>query len=188
MLLAQFMNDSDVRDSCYAQMNVSGLLTRLARTKINICAIGKRHCWMVNASTPHKQHFVGSRLTTGLYERPTEVRESKRIKEFICKYASAGSKTVLYWLHDPRGLISPVGAVTKGCQQRVQLPGCTLEPQGGLVLPKFISGPIANPADHYVLVDGWLESYPTLMRAVKETIDRDLRHPIRKRAQAKKSK
>ena len=39
----------------------------LARSKINIMAIGSKNTFMINARTGHKQHFVGTRQAIGLH-------------------------------------------------------------------------------------------------------------------------
>ena len=70
-LVQNFLNDEQTIEHCYRQVHIPRLLSLISRTKVNILAIGKKTCWMVNATTPHNRHFVGTQTGTYLYERAT---------------------------------------------------------------------------------------------------------------------
>ena len=55
-----FLNDEDIIAQCYHKIPTPDLLESLSRTAVNILAIGKKECWIINARTPHPRHFVGT--------------------------------------------------------------------------------------------------------------------------------
>ena len=64
------LNDETVLFYCYRELLVPQLLTLLGRVTNNILAIGKKECWLINARTAHKGHFIGTKCETCLYDRP----------------------------------------------------------------------------------------------------------------------
>ena len=59
-LSENFLNNEEILEHCYRRINIPKLLSLLMRTSVNILIIGKKECWLVNASTPHPRHFVGT--------------------------------------------------------------------------------------------------------------------------------
>ena len=66
----RMINEKEVHGQCYRRGPVNKLLAMLAMAPVNILAVGKKESWIINASTPHKRHFVGSSYSHSLYERP----------------------------------------------------------------------------------------------------------------------
>ena len=120
-----FINDEEVLEHTYRKVPVNVLLTLLAMTPVNVLAIGKKECWMINARTPHKRHFVGSSCATTLYDGPLVQRYWDRLKEFVAKFASAGARVDVYWLHQDRDRVAKSGMLMKKENARVSLPGCS---------------------------------------------------------------
>lgn len=69
----RLINEKEVWSQCYRRVPVSKVLALLAMAPVNILAVGKNESWMINASTPHKRHFVGSSCSNKLYDRPSEM-------------------------------------------------------------------------------------------------------------------
>ena len=51
----------------YCKLSLHYLFAKLAKSEINIMAIGSKNPFMINARTSHKQHFVGTRQAIGLH-------------------------------------------------------------------------------------------------------------------------
>ena len=65
-LVQSVLNHRKVKNLLSWSVSVSSLISRLTRTNNNILAVGKRHSRIINASTGHKYHFVGTRAVAGL--------------------------------------------------------------------------------------------------------------------------
>ena len=72
---------------------------KLGLSNFNLLAVGKKNCWLVNATTPHQSHYVGTEGCVRVYENPTHVLDWERIKEFVAKYAAVNARIDIYWLH-----------------------------------------------------------------------------------------
>lgn len=72
-LTANFLNDEDNLEHYYRKIQIPKLLSLLMRTAVNFLAIGRKECWIINARTPHKRHFVGTQCSVSVFERPTEL-------------------------------------------------------------------------------------------------------------------
>ena len=101
----RFINEKEVWSQSYRKVPISKLLALLAMAPVNILAVGKNESWMINASTPHKRHFVGSSCSNKLYERPSEMTQWDRLKYFVAKFASLGARVDVYWLHQSQPII-----------------------------------------------------------------------------------
>lgn len=73
-LAEEFLNHEEVVLRCYHKIPISKLLTSLGLARFNLLAIGKKECWIVNFSTPHERHFVGTNCGTSLFSRPTRLQ------------------------------------------------------------------------------------------------------------------
>ena len=67
-LTERFLNDEDTIFYCYRNIAIPTLLSSLSRASINILAIGKKECWIINARTPHPRHFVGTPCSVSIYD------------------------------------------------------------------------------------------------------------------------
>ena len=67
-LTERFLNDEDTIFYCYRNIAIPTLLNSLSRASINILAIGKKECWIINARTPHPRHFVGTPCSVSIYD------------------------------------------------------------------------------------------------------------------------
>ena len=61
LLVERFLNDEFVLLYFYRKLDVPKLLHCVRRTNLNILVIGRKFCWIFNASRPHRQHFVGTK-------------------------------------------------------------------------------------------------------------------------------
>ena len=137
-----FLNDEEVLEHAYRKVPVSILLTLLAKTPVNVLAIGKKECWIINAKTPHRRHFVGTSCATTLYEGFLELRKWDRLEEFVAKFASAGARINVYWLHQDCDIVAKSGMLVKKANAGVSLPGCSQAFLNGISLTPFINGPV----------------------------------------------
>ena len=84
-------------------VSVPSIISHLARAKKNILAVGKRHSWIINASTGHRYHFIGTRSVAGMTTRGQDIVEIDRLRNLVLRYASIGANIDVYWLHQDNG-------------------------------------------------------------------------------------
>ena len=141
------------------------------RTSVNILAIGKKECWLINARTPHNRHFVGTQCGVSVFERPTEIQRWERLQQFVAKYASAGSTIRVFWLHQQRVKLSQTAEFKKDRRACASLPGCTLPFLNNLYLATFIHGPCSAAEATYFRMSGWIEAVRRIAIAIRDTKD-----------------
>ena len=177
-----FLNDEEVLAHAYRKVPVNILLTLLAMTPVNVLAIGKKECWIINASTPHKRHFVGSRCATTLYEGPLVLRNWDRLKEFVAKFASAGARVNVYWLHQDRDRVAKSGMLVKKANARVSLPGCSQAFLNGIGLTPFINGPVDLQEAKATRFSTWIPTVRGVAEMINQELDRNPADPRPRRA------
>ena len=59
------LNNTKVLCKTYRGLNVPMLLASLVGSDINILAIGRRQSWVVNARTPDRRRFTGTKVNYG---------------------------------------------------------------------------------------------------------------------------
>ena len=64
-LAAGVLNNKKVMCKTYRKLNVPMLLASLVRSDINVLAIGRRQSWIINARTPDRHHFTGTKINYG---------------------------------------------------------------------------------------------------------------------------
>ena len=165
-----FLNEEEVLAQAYFKIPINILLHLLAQTPVNVLAIGKKECWIVNASTPHPRHFVGTRCATTLYEHPTELRNWDRLKEFVAKFASQGARVDVYWLHQGRPKLAKSGTLIKEGNARVSLPGCSQVFLNGVGLIPFINRPVDIEEAKATSFKTWI----TTVRGIADMIEQEL--------------
>ena len=151
-------------------------------TPVNVLAIGKKECWIVNARTPHKRHFVGSSCSTTLYEGPLVLRKWDRLKEFVAKFASAGAKVNVYWLHQDRDRVAKSGMLVKKANARVSLPGCSQAFLNGIGLTPFINGPVDLQEAKATRFSTWIPTVRGVAEMINQELDRNPADPRPRRA------
>ena len=92
-----------------------------------------------------------------------------RLREFIAKYAAAGTKIRVFWLHQQRDELAKTAELTKGPSADVSLPGCTLDFLNGMRLPSFIDSPYASAEAKHLKVGGWIKAIELIAKAIKDT-------------------
>ena len=146
-------------------------------TPVNVLAIGKKECWIVNARTPHKRHFVGTRCATTLYEGFLELRKWDRLEEFLAKFASAGARINVYWLHQNRDILAKSGMLVKKANARVSLPGCSQAFLNGISLTPFIKGPVDLQEAKATRFSTWIPTVRGVAEMIKQELERNPADP-----------
>ena len=65
-LAGEVLNRGHICELVYRELSLCTLLAMLGRCPHNVLVIGQRYSWLVNASTCHSGHFVGTRAVIGL--------------------------------------------------------------------------------------------------------------------------
>ena len=101
-LAAGVLNNKKVMSKTYRKLNVPMLLASLVRSDINVLAIGRRQSWMINARTPDRWHFTGTKINYGYDAVLNNYQNWQRLEEQVRRYASSNATTKVY-------ILSPVG-------------------------------------------------------------------------------
>ena len=141
----------------YRKLNVPMLLASLVRSDINVLAIGRRQSWIINARTPDRHHFTGTRINYGYDAVLSNYQNWQRLEEQVRRYASSNATTKVYILKPVGMIMQEVGYVTKSPSAPVQLPGCTQSYTNGIQLPAHFQCPIPSTALSGLTLAGWKE-------------------------------
>ena len=79
------------------------LLASLVKSDINVLAIGRRQSWVINARTPDRRRYTGTKINYGYDAALSNYQNWQRLEEQVRRYASANAMTKVY-------ILSPVGA------------------------------------------------------------------------------
>ena len=101
-LAAGVLNNTKVLCKTYRGLNVPLLLASLVRSDINVLAIGRRQSWVVNARTPDRRRFTGTKINYGYDAVLNNYQNWQRLEEQVRRYASANATTKVY-------ILKPVG-------------------------------------------------------------------------------
>ena len=102
-LAAGVLNSTKVLCKTYRRLNVPLLLASLVRSDINVLAIGRRASWIVNARTPDRRRFTGTKINYGYDAALSNYQNWQRLEDQVRRYASASAITKVY-------ILSHVGA------------------------------------------------------------------------------
>ena len=78
------------------------LLAFLVRSDINVLAIGRRQSWVINARTPDRRRYTGTKINYGYDAALSNYQNWQRLEEQVRRYASSNALTKVY-------ILSPVG-------------------------------------------------------------------------------
>ena len=97
-LAAGVLNNKKVMCKTYRKLNVPMLLASLVRSDINVLAIGRRQSWIINARTPDRHHFTGTKINYGYDPTLCNYDNWQRLEEQVRRYASSNATTKVYIL------------------------------------------------------------------------------------------
>ena len=102
-LAAGVLNNTKVLCKTYRRLNIPMLLASLVGSDINVLAIGRRQSWVVNARTPDRRRFTGTKINYGYDPGLCNYNNWQRLEDQVRRYASASAITKVY-------ILSHVGA------------------------------------------------------------------------------
>ena len=102
-LAAGVLNNTVVLCKTYRRLNVPMLLASLVESDINVLAIGRRQSWIINARTPDRHHFTGTKINYGYDAELNNYQNWQRLEEQVRRYASSNATTKVYILK-PEGM------------------------------------------------------------------------------------
>ena len=132
---SMILNDPEVKQCTYRELSLSRVMAYIADCSTNILAIGRSYAWLINSSTVHQRHYMGTRLTVGISTRAKSEQRWEKLREFVLRYAAPGSTILVYHLIDGDNLTRPVAQVKKTSLSFVQMPGCSLASSNGIKTP-----------------------------------------------------
>ena len=97
-LAAGVLNNTKVLSKTYRRLNVPMLLASLVRSDINVLDIGRRQSWIINARTPDRHHFTGTKINYGYDPTLCNYDNWQRLEEQVRRYASSDAMTKVYIL------------------------------------------------------------------------------------------
>ena len=129
--------------------------------------IGQRYSWLVNASTCHPGHFVGTNATIGLTRQAGDVAAHERLHDFVSRYAAPGATVSVYCLHDSAAGARPAAKLSKSSAAPFQPPGCHSPNTNGIDLYPFVKVPIEQSQ----LTPSCLERWEQAVADVKQHLN-----------------
>ena len=103
-IVQDVLQDRTVIKHVYRALSLPKLLGLLGQCRVNLLLIGKENTWLVNARTPHKKHFVGTRQAFGLTNKAKEVASWMKLKNLVLRYAARGTSVKVFCLHPQDGV------------------------------------------------------------------------------------
>ena len=173
-IVQDVLHNKAVVKHVYRTLSLPHLLGSLAQCKVNLLLIGRENTWLVNARTPHKRHFVGTRQAVGLTNKAMKIASWAKLEALVLRYAARGSIIKVFCLHPQDEVPRQVSELMKQEDSLYQAPGCIKAANFGIKLPAFIQIPIEqNKIDPESLI-GWSETRDDITAALrglrKETI------------------
>ena len=156
-LAAGVLSNKKVMCKTYRKLDVPQLLERLVRSDINVLAIGRRQSWVVNARTPDRHRFTGTKIMYGYDPGLCNRNNWQRLEEQVRRYASASAMIKVYILSPVGTSMQEVCYVSKSPRAPAQLPGCTQSYTNGVQLPAHFICPIPTTALFHETLTGWQE-------------------------------
>ena len=98
-LVDNFLNKERVLDKAYRTLQLTHLITDLSRCEVNLLVVGRSYTWLINSTTGHPRHFVGTKRNFGLTHCANSDFAWDRIEKFVKRYAAVGSHIYAYSLH-----------------------------------------------------------------------------------------
>ena len=80
------LHNKNVTRNVYRKLSVPHLLGNIGNCGVNLLIIGKENSWIVNATTSHKNHFVGTRQSIGLTSKAANTVSWKQLETFVLRY------------------------------------------------------------------------------------------------------
>ena len=154
-LAAGVLNDTKVLYKTFRRLKVPLLLASLVKSDINILAIGRRQSWIINARTPDRRRFTGTKINYGYDPALCNRHNWQRLEEQVRRYASANAMTKVYILSPGNTSTEEVCYVSKSPRAPAQLPGCTQSYTNGVQLPANFQCPISTDALFRETLTGW---------------------------------
>ena len=65
-IISGALNNPKALSMTYRTMSLPRMINHICNTEINILAVGKRLSWIINASTGHRNHFIGTKCVAGI--------------------------------------------------------------------------------------------------------------------------
>ena len=100
----------------------------------------------------------------------------------MAKFASAGARIDVYWLHQDRKMVEKSGTLVKKANARVSLPGCSQAFLNGISLTPFINGPVDLEEAKATRFSTWIPTVRGVAEMIKQELDRNPADPRPKRA------
>ena len=126
----------------YRRLSLPTLLGLIGNSSTNLMIIGSNTSWIVNASTYHKRHFVGTKQVVGIRSNSGKKNIWQRLETFALRYINPGSTVKVYCLYgegDPKNII---GYFSKKPETPFQAPGCSSPNTNGIQVPSSMINPI----------------------------------------------
>lgn len=112
-LVDRFLNDPRILTYVYRRLSLPTLITLLGKCKDNLLVIGKNYSWIINATTGHGRHFVGTMKPLGFSSCANSNIMWNRVEMFAKMYAAAGSTVWVYSLFRKDSGTGPVSSFQK---------------------------------------------------------------------------
>ena len=112
-IIEDVLHNKNVTRNVYRKLSVTHLLGNLGNCDVNLLIIGKENSWIVNASTSHNNHFVGTRQAIGLTNKATNIVSWKQLETFVLRFTVPGAKIRVFCLHPKDGTPILVSDFTK---------------------------------------------------------------------------
>jgi len=111
--------------------------------------IGSRNSWLVNASTCHPGHFVGTRQQFGLTSRAGNKEIWNKLQRFALRFAAPGSTIKIFCFLKQADPDIPVAEFQKKKESLFQTPSCYVQNSNGVKVPFFVKNPILDTSLDY---------------------------------------
>ena len=158
------LNFDLVRDGVYRSIPISSFIRKFSAVKKNALFIGNHIVALVNATTSHTSHSVGTIDRWGTQKTGVNDTFFEHLRQFVLRYATPMSMIAVYMIGDDDDSPSPYCVVKKVTAKVYQLPGCSLPALNGIPTPVSVYQPICQAYLNAHQIENWL----VLTNLVKE--------------------
>ena len=157
------LNDPEVLNEVYKEVDTSLLIESLGNVSTNILAIGRTKVWLINAATCHRGHFIGTELSIELKPPLRDHAKWKKLRDFIYRFVTPGATVYAFIFKGDRVPTHDCGKLIKLANSFSQLPECRIQPSNGIYTGQKAVIPITKDRINDDWVYGWTK-FPERIR------------------------
>ena len=112
-LSVSILNNKNVLPLAYKEIDIHQLTHAFSKIEHNLLVIGRTRVQIINASTCHPDHFIGTHRAIHLKPTLRDSTKWTKLHDFILRFATPGSLIHVFLLRDSKKQATNIGCLSK---------------------------------------------------------------------------